>query len=64
MQPPTLSNKDYDARAVFIAENLLRAARHQKSISEIDIPAVCILDPDGDIVSHLLASGRATVHPH
>jgi uridine phosphorylase len=64
MQPPILSNKDYDARSVFTAENLLREARRQKSVSEIDIPAVCILDPDGDIASHLLASGRATVHPH
>jgi hypothetical protein len=35
----------------------LHEARRQKSISEVGIPAVCILDPDGDIASQLLASG-------
>ena len=31
-----------------------------KSISTVqDVPAVCILDPDGDVVRHLKASGKA-----
>ena len=36
---------------VFTAENLLREARRQKSIGLGRIPAVCVLDPDGDLAS-------------
>jgi uridine phosphorylase len=64
MQPPILNNKHYDSQSVFTAENLLREARRQKSIAEGTIPAICILDPDGDITTHLLATGQAAVHPH
>jgi uridine phosphorylase len=64
MQPPILDNKIYDAPSVFTAENLLREARRQKNIAEGSIPAVCILDPDGDIAHHLVSTGQAVVHPH
>ncbi|MEZ4667733.1 MAG: nucleoside phosphorylase [Anaerolineae bacterium] len=64
MQPPILENKIYDASSVFTAENLLREARRQKAITEGSIPTVCILDPDGDIAAHLIATGQAVVHPH
>lgn len=64
MQPPILDNKIYDAPSVFTAENLLREARRQKSIAEGSVPTVCILDPDGDIAAHLIATGQAVVHPH
>lgn len=64
MQPPILDNKIYDASSVFTAENLLREARRQKSITEGSIPTVCILDPDGDIAAHLMATGQAAIHPH
>jgi hypothetical protein len=64
MQPPILENKIYDAPSVFTAENLLREARRQKSISEGSISTVCILDPDGDIADYLISTGRAAVHPH
>ena len=46
-------NKNYDERSVFLPENLLREARRQKNIKECNIPKICILDPDGDIVRYL-----------
>jgi uridine phosphorylase len=64
MRYPILDNKIYDAPFVFMAENMLREARRQKGIAEGSIPAVCILDPDGDIAAHLISTGQAEVHPH
>ncbi len=64
MQPPILGHKVYQAPSVFTPENLLREARRQKSIEQGNIPAICILDPDGDIAHYLVTSGQATVHPY
>jgi uridine phosphorylase len=57
--PPLLDNKDPFAASVFVAPALLREARRQKGIAAADVPSVCILDPDGDMVRRLTASGRA-----
>lgn len=57
-----LNKQDYAEESVFKAENLLREARRQKGVPECDIPEVCVLDPDGDIVSYLNKSGRASVN--
>ena len=35
------------------------AAHRQKNLTVQDVPAVCILVPDGDVVRHLKASGKA-----
>ncbi|MCL4507692.1 MAG: nucleoside phosphorylase [Chloroflexi bacterium] len=51
---------DYDESSVFTPENLLREARRQKHIPPGEIPNVCVLDPDGDIVRHLVAHGKAS----
>jgi uridine phosphorylase len=61
---PILENKRYEAPSVFTAENLLREARRQKSLLDTPIPAVCILDPDGDFAQFLLTSGRGHLHPN
>jgi uridine phosphorylase len=61
--PPILANKVHAAPSVFTARNLLREARRQKALNEAPVPAICILDPDGDIVRYLLASGQATADP-
>ena len=61
--PPLLDNKDPTAASVFVASALLREARRQKGIAAADVPSVCILDPDGDIVRGLKATGRAHVAP-
>ena len=57
--PPILRGKDHQAPSVFTAEALLREARRQKDIASGAVPEICILDPDGDIVRHLLATDRA-----
>ena len=58
---PILDNKEPDASSVFEPAALLREARRQKGLSLADVPALCILDPDGDIVRRLRNSGQAKV---
>ena len=59
---PILSNKDPGKASVFTPEALLREARRQKDIVSGSIPALCILDPDGDMVRHLRSAGQARLH--
>ena len=62
--PPTLlSPKQHGAPSVFRPENLLREARRQRRLADQAVPAVCALDPDGDMVRHLRATGRARPVP-
>ena len=58
-KPPILSHKHYAAASAFTPENLLREARRQKRLLPGTIPEICVLDPDGDIVRYLRATGRA-----
>jgi len=58
--PPLLDHKNPSSPSVFRPDALLREARRQKRIATIDVPAVCILDPDGDIVRRLRDAGEAT----
>ncbi len=60
---PLLRAKAYDQPSVFEPANLLREGRRQRGRPDVAVPAVCLLDPDGDIVRHLTATGRATEHP-
>jgi len=57
--PPILSSKTASEASVFQPEALLREARRQKGLAAVDVPSVCILDPDGDIVRRLRQDGRA-----
>ena len=57
---PILENKSPASPSVFSPSALLREARRQKGLAPLDVPAICILDPDGDILRHLRNSGRAT----
>jgi uridine phosphorylase len=57
--PPILSHKHYRAASAFAPENLLREARRQKSLATVPVPAICVLDPDGDIVRRLKLEARA-----
>ena len=61
--PPMLAEKHYDAPSAFTPENLLREARRQKALAEGAVPAICLLDPDGDLVDRLKAEGRARRDP-
>lgn len=45
--------------SVFVPSALMREARRQKDIMEANVPAVCLLDPDGDLVRHLRRTGHA-----
>jgi uridine phosphorylase len=64
VQPPILRHKRYDEPSLFAPENLLREARRQKTIPDGRIPRICILDPDGDMVRHLTASGETRLNPY
>ena len=57
--PPILADKHPEALSVFEPSALLREARRQKRLAAANVPSICILDPDGDIVSHLKNSGAA-----
>jgi uridine phosphorylase len=56
---PIIDNKDPHATSVFAPAALLREARRQKGLPAVDVPAVCVLDPDGDISRRLKQSGQA-----
>ena len=57
--PPLVDNKHPTSPSVFRPAALLREARRQKGLPAADVPTVCILDPDGDIVRCLRKKGRA-----
>ena len=61
---PILDLKDTGAPSVFQPENLLREARRQRGLEHADVPTLCLLDPDGDIVRHLKRTGRAQPIEH
>lgn len=55
--------KDYGAPSLFEPAKVIREARRQKGLADIAVPAVGLLDPDGDIVRYLAVSGRGRRHP-
>lgn len=58
-ETPILDLKDAGAPSVFQPANLLREARRQRGLAHADIPALGVLDPDGDMVRYLKHAGRA-----
>ncbi len=59
---PLLLHKEYTAPSVFTVENLLREARRQKGLPLGEVPPICVLDPDGDLVEYLHITHRAQRH--
>lgn len=59
---PILLHKHYICPTLFEPSALIREARRQKSLVSRDVPAICVLDPDGDLSRYLQASG-AKRHP-
>ncbi len=55
---PILKHKSYDEDSVFQPENLLREARRQKDVLYGEVPNICILDPDGDLVDYLISKNK------
>src|SRR5258707_15350829 len=56
---PLFERKGHDAPSIFRPENMLREARRQKSLNSAAVPAICVIDPDGDIVTHVRRVGAA-----
>ena len=48
-----MDKKQYKEPSVFTPENLLREGRRQKNLAHGNVPEICVLDPDGDIVRYL-----------
>ena len=61
MPVPLLQHKRYDLPSAFTPDALLREARRQKGLEAQNVPAVCVLDPDGDLVRRLRDDGRAQI---
>ena len=59
---PILSRKLHEKPSVFQPENLLREARRQKGITELNIPEICILDPDGDVEDYVIQKLNAQLN--
>ena len=59
LTPPILDNKDTSSPSVFVPSALLREVRRQKNLATVQVPPVCLLDPDGDIVRTLRKTGKA-----
>lgn len=61
--PPILSGKEFAAESIFEPVNLLREARRQRAIQEGNVPEICVLDPDGDILRVLRRERRTSLSP-
>jgi hypothetical protein len=57
--PPMLDNKRTSKPSVFAPAALLGEARRQKGLDSLEVPPVCILDPDGDLARRLRQTGLA-----
>lgn len=60
---PLFEAKAYAEPSVFTPTSLLDEARRQKDLPAQAVPAVCVLDPDGDIVRHLVSTDQAEKDP-
>jgi uridine phosphorylase len=58
-----LEPKAHGEPSVFTAANLLREARRQRQLPESVVPAVCILDPDGDLARFVQGNGDESRDP-
>jgi uridine phosphorylase len=63
LTPPILAHKHHRAPSAFTPESLLREARRQRGLANGLVPAVCVLDPDGDLLRSLERQGRAARDP-
>ena len=59
LRPQFSTTSNRTPQSVFEPAALLREARRQKGLAAVEVPPVCVLDPDGDIVRRLRRSGEA-----
>ncbi len=57
MTAPDWRGDDHAEPSVFRPDHLLREARRQRNLPDEPVPAVCVLDPDGDLVRYLRRTG-------
>jgi len=62
--PPIVRQKDYEQSSVFMPEDLPREARRQNSVLAGNVPSICVLDPDGDIVENVLARNQTRLNEY
>jgi uridine phosphorylase len=62
-ETPILDHKHSAVPSVFAPEALLREARRQKGLAHSEVPPICVLDPDGDLVRHLRETRAAKPFP-
>lgn len=60
---PLFEAKAFDEDSVFTPAALVENARQQQGLPDEPVPDVCVLDPDGDIVRQLVATGEAHEAP-
>jgi uridine phosphorylase len=53
---------DLDEPSLFGPEQLLDASRRQRGLTAAPVPAVCVLDPDGDLADYAAASCPTSKH--
>ncbi|MBT0666458.1 nucleoside phosphorylase [Geobacter pelophilus] len=58
-----LFEHDHTEKPVFLAGNMLEAARLQKNLPSLTVPHGCLLDFDGELVDFLLMTGATTHEP-
>lgn len=56
--PRLWEREDYHEPSVFTPESLLREARRQRNLVAANVPEICFLDPDGDVVRFLQDTDR------
>lgn len=54
---------DRDQPSVFQPAALLEASRRQRGLPAVAVPAVCVLDPDGDLADRAAAVDPTSKHP-
>jgi uridine phosphorylase len=59
-----LQHKYYQEESVFKPENLIREAKRQKGKKEGNVPNVCLLDPDGDLIDYLRDNKQASLNEY
>lgn len=53
-----------ESPSVFVARELVAAVRRERGLDESPVPAICILDFDGDLTDALISRGEAVRHPN
>jgi uridine phosphorylase len=59
-QPLLHDRADFDEPSIFLPAAMLRETRRQRQLPPGNVPDVCLLDPDGDVVRQLANAGHAT----